>query len=393
MLVIPMTNHQGDVIGVLQLINHKRDAEATLDAVEVVERVVSGYAARLVDLARALASLAGVALENSQLYEEIERLFDGFVRAAVTAIEQRDPVTSGHSERVADMTVRLASIVSDASAGPYRDVTLGPDQLRELRYASLLHDFGKVGVREHVLGKEKKLYYPDLALVEQRHAFLIRTAQWQFEKARAGHLEKYGKDGYDQLLPALSAAQSQEFERLDRFLTTVLRANEPTVEYQAVGDALEEFVGESYRSLDGDTAPILSEEELRHLRITRGTLDEYERRELEDHVRHTFDFLRHIPWTKELSNVPEIAYGHHEKLDGTGYPRGVQGPAIPIQTRTMTLADIFDALTAMDRPYKPALPTTRALDVMRSDVTGGGLDAELFDVFVQARVYEASAAG
>ena len=393
MLVIPMSNHLGEVIGVLQLINHKHHIDARLSTADDVDQLVTDYPSRLVDLARALASQAAVALENSLLYQEIEGLFDGFVRAAVTAIEQRDPATSGHSSRVADMTVRLATVVSGLSSGPFRDVDLDRHQIRELRYASLLHDFGKVAVREQVLSKEKKLYTSDLALVRQRHAFLVRTAQWQFEKARANHVEKYGAEGYEQLLPALRSAKQQEFARLDRFLTTVLTANEPSVQPEAVGPGLEEFADETFRTLDGDTQPMLSESELRHLRIAKGTLDERERKELEDHVRHTFEFLRHIPWTSELSGVPNIAYRHHEKLDGSGYPHGVPGTAIPVQTRMMTLADIFDALTALDRPYKPALSASAALDLMGEDVDQGGLDADLFDIFVHTRIYEMPAAG
>ena len=391
MLVLPMPNHQGEVIGVLQLINHKRDPAAKLRSEGDVESGVTGYSDHLVGLALALASQGAVALENGQLYQAIERLFDGFVLAAVTAIEQRDPVTSGHSERVASMTVRLAQVVSELTIGPYHQVVFHGDQLREIRYAALLHDFGKVGVREHVLVKEKKLYQADLELLRQRHAFLVRTAQWQFEKARANHLEKYGREGYEQLLPALRAAQAQEFANLDRFLTTVIAANEPSVLPQETREDLEEFAQETYRTLDGRAEPLLSEREIRYLNIPKGTLDESEREELEGHVRHTFEFLRCIPWTRELQEVPDIAYGHHERMDGTGYPRGIPGEAIAPQTRMMTLADIFDALTAMDRPYKPALSTSRALDIMRADVEAGSLDADLFDIFVKARVYEPSA--
>ena len=392
MLVIPMPNHQGEVIGVLQLINHTRKPEAMLPTDADVDTGVAGYSAHLVGLARALASQGAVALENGQLYQAIEHLFDGFVLAAVTAIEQRDPVTSGHSERVAGMTVRLAQVVSDLSTGPYSHVVFHGDQLRELRYAALLHDFGKVGVREHVLVKEKKLYQGDLDVLRQRHAFLVRTAQWQFEKARANHLEKYGRDGYEQLLPALRAAQAQEFADLDRFLTTVVAANEPSVLPEETQEDLQGFAQETYRTLDGRAEPLLSERELRFLNIPKGTLDEMEREELEGHVHHTFEFLRCIPWTSELQEVPDIAYGHHEKMDGTGYPRGVPGDAIAPQTRMMTLADIFDALTAMDRPYKPALSTSRALDIMRADVEAGGLDPDLFDIFVKARVYDPATA-
>ena len=391
LLVLPLVDHQGQIMGVIQLINCKRDANAILETPDDFDRCVIGYSSREVNLARSLSSQAAVALENGLLYQAIERLFDGFVRAAVTAVERRDPITSGHSERVADMAVRLAGIVSEQRTGRYRDTKLGPNALRELRYAALLHDFGKVGVPETILGKAKKLHSFELEMIRQRHAFLVRTAQWQFEKARANHLEAYGREGYDQLLPALRSAEAQEFSRLDGLLTAVMEANEPSVTSEGVGDRLDEFAAETYRTLDGRAEPLLSDEEIRHLSIPQGTLDEDERRVLEDHVRHTFEFLRRIPWTSELARVPDIAYGHHERLDGTGYPRGLRAPEIALQTRMMTLADIFDALTALNRPYKPALPAARALDVMRAEVLGGGLDPDLFDLFVHARVYEQGA--
>jgi len=392
MLVLPMPNHRGEIRGVLQLINRKRTAGVPLPSPDAVAREVVPFDGHAVELATALASLAAVALENSQLYEEIERLFDGFVRAAVTAIEQRDPVTSGHSERVADMTVRLAQAVDRSELPPFHAVRFSPAQLRELRYASLLHDFGKVAVREKVLAKEKKLYDSDLALIRERHAFLVRTAQWQFEKARATHLERHGTRGYAELLEALAAAQQQELAHLDQFLAIVVAANEPSVLPTAAEAGLAGFAEETYRSLDGATRPLLSEDEFRLLRIPQGTLDDQERRHLEDHVRHTYAFLQRIPWTEHLRAVPDIAYGHHEKMDGGGYPQGLRGAEILLPTRLMTVADIFDALTAQDRPYKPALPASRALALLEEEARAGAVDPHVLTLFVEAEVYRGMAA-
>ncbi|HEU5358374.1 MAG TPA: HD domain-containing phosphohydrolase, partial [Gemmatimonadales bacterium] len=388
MLSVPMLNHHGETIGVLQLINRKRALAATLHSPEDADREVLAYSPHTVKLVKALAGQAGVSIENSQLYESIERLFEGFVKAAVTAIEQRDPTTSGHSLRVATMTVGLAASVDRATDGPYRGVTFSADQIRELRYAGLLHDFGKVGVREQVLVKAKKLYSGDLTLIRQRHAFLQRTAQWRFEQQRADYLERHGRTGYDAHLRSLRAAFEQESQGLDRFLKVVLDSNEPTVLAEGNFEQLQDLAERTYETIDGAVMPWLTDDEVRFLSIRKGSLDEAERLEIESHVTHTYWFLRNIPWTRELQGVPDIAHGHHEKLDGSGYPRHIRGEAIPIQTRMMTIADIFDALTASDRPYKRALPLDRALGIMTDEVKAGMLDPGLFDVFVEAKVYE-----
>ncbi|MEO8200383.1 MAG: HD domain-containing phosphohydrolase [Gemmatimonadota bacterium] len=388
MLVIPMQNHSGEVIGVVQLINRKGDPAARLESPADTDRYVQPYSPHLVKLVRSMAGQAAVALENSQLYQEIERLFEGFVRAAVTAIEQRDPTTSGHSERVANLTVGLATIVDRMDTGPYRLVRFNAEQIRELRYAGLLHDFGKVGVREKVLVKENKLYPSDMTTIQQRHAFLYRTAQWQYEHERAEYLVRHGHAGYEAFLRELDARFAAERSGLDRFLQLVSDSNRPTVLAEGNFEALREFSDRRYDAIDGSNLPYLTPDEVRFLSIRRGTLDDTERVEIESHVNHTFDFLRDIPWTRNLSRVPVIAHGHHEKLDGSGYPRKVKAPDIPVQTRMMTISDIFDALTAKDRPYKRAVPTERALDIMKTEVSGGMLDPELFTVFVDAKVYE-----
>ncbi len=387
MLVIPMPNHHGEVIGVLQLINRKADARPFSDARDVERRAVP-FDARTVTLVRSLAGQAAVSLENAQLYQSIERLFEGFVTAAVTAIEQRDPATSGHSGRVATMSCALATAADRAGTGTFAAVRFTTAQLREIRYAGLLHDFGKVGVREQVLVKQKKLFPADLAVIEGRHAYLVRSAQWRFERERADRLERHGRDGYDEFLAALAARHAEELACLERFLDAVRQANEPTVVPDGEFETLRAIGRATYEGLGGELLPFLTGPEIRSLSVRKGNLDDDEWVEMRRHVSLTYGFLRSIPWTKELMGVPDIAHGHHEKLNGAGYPRGLAGPAIPLQTRMMTIADIYDALTAADRPYKPAVPRDRALDILHDEVRQGMIDADLFDLFVAARVFE-----
>ena len=387
MLVIPMPNHHGEVIGVLQLINRKADPRPFSDARDVERRAIP-FDARTVTLVRSLAGQAAVSLENAQLYRSIERLFEGFVTAAVTAIEQRDPATSGHSGRVATMTCALATAADRTRSGAFAAVRFSASQLREIRYAGLLHDFGKVGVREQVLVKQKKLFPADLAVIEGRHAFLVRSAQWRFERERADRLERHGRDGYDEFLHALKARHADEIACLDRFLDAVHRANEPTVVADGDFATLASLGGATYETLDGGMLPFLTGAEVRSLSIRKGTLDDDEWVEMRRHVSLTYGFLRSIPWTRELMGVPDIAHAHHEKLNGAGYPLGLTAPAIPLQARMMTIADIYDALTAADRPYKPAVPRDRALDILRDEVRQGMIDGALFELFVGARVFE-----
>jgi hypothetical protein len=216
MLVIPMKTHRDEIVGVLQLINRKRDQSTALTSPDIVDREVVPYDQRAVELVNALASQAAVAIENSKLYEDIERLFEGFVTAAVTAIESRDPATSGHSSRVATLSVGLAEAVGRGGHGPYRNVRFTREQVRELRYAGLLHDFGKVGVREQVLVKEKKLYPHDLEIIRHRFAYLLQAADLTFERERAALLLRGGRDAHDDALERLSAARRNARCRLPR---------------------------------------------------------------------------------------------------------------------------------------------------------------------------------
>jgi HD-GYP domain-containing protein (c-di-GMP phosphodiesterase class II) len=388
MLVIPMKSHRDEIVGVLQLINRKRNTEVRLAGPDKVLWEVISFDQRSVELVTALASQAAVAIENSLLYEDIERLFEGFVTAAVTAIESRDPTTHGHSGRVATMSVGLAEAVDRAGGGPYASVRFSRAQLRELRYAGLLHDFGKVGVREEVLVKEKKLYPPDLQLIEHRFALLIQNAELEFERMRAKHLLERGRERYDETVHALESRLRARRVELERYRQAILAANEPTILAEGSFAELQRLSRETYLDQHGDEQPLLTERELRFLSISKGNLDDAERREIESHVNHTYRFLQQIPWTRELRGIPDIAYGHHEKLNGQGYPRQIGAPEIPVQTRMMTIADIYDALTASDRPYKRAVSVTHALDILHAESREGLLDRDLLATFVDARVYE-----
>ena len=388
MLVFPLTTLRDDIVGVLQLINRKRAAATTLASAAAAEQEVIPYDVRAIELVGALASQAAVAIENSLLYEDIEKLFEGFVTAAVTAIESRDPTTSGHSGRVAVYSVGLAEAVDRGGSGRWKDLKFSREQLRELRYASLLHDFGKVGVREQVLVKAKKLYPPTLEAIRDRVGYLRQAAELEYERDRSKFLAEHGKKGFVEHEAALLARLGAKLAELERFFSSVLTANEPSLLGDDAAMDLREFGARTFLGWDGAEHPLLDTDELRLLTIPKGTLDETERKEIESHVTHTFRFLREIPWTRELRHLPEIAYGHHEKLNGVGYPRGIAGEAIPVQTRIMTISDIYDALTAADRPYKPAVDPSRALTILQAETKGGMLDADLVQVFVEAKVFE-----
>ena len=393
MLVIPMKTHRDEVIGVLQLINRKRDPDVRLASAEVVEREVVSYDQHSVELVTALASQAAVGIENSQLYADIEKLFEGFVTAAVTAIESRDPTTSGHSSRVATLTVGLAEAVDRGGDGPYRSLRFTTEQLRELRYAGLLHDFGKVGVREQVLVKQKKLYGPDLAVIKHRFGYLFQDADLVAERERSRYLLEHGPSDYAAFAAQLDERRRIRRDELQGFLDAIVRANEPTVLPEGSFESLSEIGHLTYVDFEGVERPLLRDDELQFLMIRRGNLDAAERREIESHVTHTYRFLEQIPWTRELRDIPRIAFGHHEKLNGRGYPRAVGADHIPVQTRMMTISDIYDALTATDRPYKRAVPLERALDILTSEAKDGMLDPELLTTFIDARVFESVLAG
>ncbi len=389
MLTVPLKNKSDEVVGILQLINRKDQPNVLLSTPKDVASHVFPFDEQSQSIALALAGQAGVALENSILYKDIERLFEGFITASVKAIEARDPTTAGHSFRVAGFTEGLAVAVDRADGDGLRDIGFTREQMTELRYAALLHDFGKVGVREQVLVKGKKLYSHQLETIKQRFKYAGATI------ARESYRKLIDLQQQQQLSPEEFAARrcemeemlASEGEQLEEFLQVVLRMNEPTVSRETISGDLEAVEEYKFPGENGEELPLLQPFELKDLSLAKGSLNAEEWKEIKSHVTHTWEFLSLIPWTKNLRLLPEIAYAHHEKLDGSGYPRRLTSAEIPIQSKIMTIADIYDALTAPDRPYKASLPVEKALDILHAEAREGKVDPSLLKVFEESNTY------
>lgn len=392
MLAVPMKNRLGAVNGVLQLINRSRSlCTSSLPGPRGVSTVPSSkpgpegasrrpaeiipYDGACESVVTLLAAQAGICLENALLTQELSQMLDGFVAASVEAIEQRDPTTSGHSVRVADLTERLALCVERSSLGAKSRILWTPHALQELRYAALLHDFGKIGVREEVLVKQKKLYSHQWATVRDRFELALQSARIEELEARASG-------------QAASASWDMTRKELEEALRIIELANEPTVLDQAALDGLDDIAQRSFLSTTGERRPLLTPEEHENLKTRRGSLNFKEMDEIRSHVTHTIAFLNRIPWGRKFTNVAKIAGDHHERLDGSGYPSKRKAPELMLETRMLSVADVFDALTARDRPYKRAVPLTHALDILNMEVKHAHLDEGLVQVFIEGKVWE-----
>lgn len=384
MLTIPLISSQGDVVGVIQLIN-KRPRPSSFPRTDFVKPTeVVAFEDRDEELALTFASQAGIALENAILYEDIRRIFDGFVRASVQAIEQRDPTTSGHSQRVSTLCMELAKQVDRVSDGPFADTLFTRQQLKQLEYAALLHDFGKIGVREEVLIKAKKLYPHELEKIRTRFDFALTSLDKSILEDKLRAMQE-GGGASD--LTRIDERGTRQREYLLQAWRTIEQANEPTILAEGDFSRIEEYGSVVYTDARGDAQTLLTPREIESLQVRRGSLNENELSEIRSHVVHTVNFLQQIPWGREMNRIAEIAGAHHEKLDGSGYPHGKHSEDISIESRIMTVADIFDALTARDRPYKRAVPLERALAILDFEVKDGHVDADLVKVFRESEVY------
>jgi HD-GYP domain-containing protein (c-di-GMP phosphodiesterase class II) len=384
-IAVPLISAEDEVIGVIQLINRKNAPEKLLRTPEDFQTLVEPFNERSEELLQTVASQAGIALENALLYEEIRHIFEGFVRASVQAIEQRDPTTSGHSQRVSVLSCRLAEAVERDGGPAFGGASFSLRDLQELKYAALLHDFGKIGVREQVLVKAKKLYPHERDAIASRIELALRAAEVELLQKKLQAIERGASEA------ELAAIQHEQEVRRDRLIEAwalVERADEPSVMSEGDFSRINELLGITYADAQGKEHALLTESEAIALRITRGSLSPAEIEEIRSHVVHTYNFLAKIPWGPSMRRIPEIAAAHHEKLNGTGYPSGVTGAQIPLQSKIMTVADIYDALTAADRPYKKALPAERALQILGSEVKEGNLDPELVRVFREAKIFE-----
>jgi HD-GYP domain-containing protein (c-di-GMP phosphodiesterase class II) len=407
MLVVPMRDHDEVVIGVIQLINTTRNRRAVLRPASLAEEEVITFTSEDEKLASSLASQAAVAFENADLIRRIRQLFDKFIEAAVTAVEQRDPPTSDHSRRVAVLTVGLAKKVDAIASGPLASVTLTPEQLQELRYAALLHDFGKVAVQEKFLRKKKKLYAGQMTAINQRFAYILKCIEadhlraqlgvWDPERPLLRRLTGVLRPGATaKVLRHLEDEYRGRRAEVERLRDAVIHANEPTVLSEESFSAFVDLPARRFASeKEQDDFPVeawaeppyLSSAEVEALSVRRGSLTHEEKERINEHVQETYKFLIKIPWTGDLKKIPEIAWAHHEKLDGSGYPRKLTAAAIPPQSRMMTIADIYDALL-QDRYYKKAVPPETALAYLEDDVRDGLLDGDLLRVFIDAKVYD-----
>ena len=413
-LVIPMKTHKDEIIGVLQLINRKRNWDAIIDTQQTVDEQVIPFDEKCVELANSLASQAAISIENNRLYGEIKRLFDGFIRASVHAIEQRDPTTFGHSERVALLTTELAKTVDRKKTGKFKNIHFSREEIQTLNYAALLHDFGKIGVREDVLVKAKKLFPHELDEVKRRLELCKKDNGERLNRDELEFLLNEDDDFSRKISRAIETGTPQNKilnlvqekpqktltrvelmnfklqtyrEKLNYFLETVIEANEPKILKDSSFKILAK-IGKVTYDMNGRQEKLLTSSEIERLSIPKGSLSNEERMEIESHVTHTFNFLSRIPWTSELKNIPQYAYAHHEKLDGSGYPRKLKSNKIPIQSKMMAIADIYDALTAWDRPYKKAVPVEKALDILQWEANDGKIDADLFKLFLDDKIYD-----
>jgi HD-GYP domain-containing protein (c-di-GMP phosphodiesterase class II) len=379
MLAIPMIDQLDRVLGILVCINRKTDPNAKITGKEDADRYVIDYSNREVRLTQMLASHAAVAIENARLYAQVQSILESFVQASVSAIDLRDPATAGHSLRVAALVGGLAAAVERKEDGPYRDVHFTSKQMRELRFAALLHDFGKIAVREDLLLKAKKLPPTLWERIDARFDLIGRTMELESCRAHAGSSAAH-----------VDGALVGRLKELDRLRQVVRTANEPTVLDAPTATELLAIARCTYERPDGTVAPYLTPEELHYLQLPKGTLDDRERAEVESHVTATRRFLSNVPWTDDLKDMVTYAYGHHELLNGKGYPERLRGDQIPLQTRLIAVADVFDALTASDRTYKPAVSPETALEMLRAEAAAGRLDAELVKVMDESESYRHS---
>ena len=380
-LAVPMCNDKGEVVGVLQLINSKRNPGAKLTSHAAAAAEVVPFTLHHRKLLLSLASQAAVALQNSRLLASIENLFEGFVRASVVAIEQRDPATCGHSARVARLTLALAEAVNRTTTGPLAHIHFTPTHKKELRYAALLHDFGKVGVRENILLKKEKLYPAQLELLRHRFLFAKRSSETELLRAKLELLLAHGEHAHNQAAQEAEVRFQKYCTELDALWDYVLQCNLPSSTPETARPRLAEAATRTYVDPNGISRPLITDEEIRLLSIPQGSLDPLERAQMEDHVMYTVRFLSQIPWTPEIRGVIPIAGAHHEKLDGSGYPHRLSADNISWQTRMLTIVDIFDGITASDRPYKKAFTPEEALGILRAQVAAGAIDPDLFELF------------
>ncbi|MCD5414136.1 MAG: HD domain-containing protein [Clostridiales bacterium] len=371
MLSLPMKNVKNDVIGVMQLLNKKKNPNSTISDTSICSDIVIPYTNEEANIVASLASQAAILLERSKLYSDINLLLETFAESLVTTLDQRDPATAGHSTRVAKMSVKLAHAVNNSKLHAFTSIFFSEYEIKELFFASLLHDVGKIGVREHILLKESRLSKSEIEALKYKFMCLELLLK---EKQRN---------------KTISPQEIVILESANRYYEFVLSINYKGFITDAELELISEINRMNYIDENGVTKiELLPPHVLESLSVRKGNLTPTERTAIESHATFTEQILKEISWTKELKNVSNIAANHHERINGTGYPKGLVGASISMQSRIISIADIFDAMTASDRPYKCALPTDKALSILQADAKSNYLDSDLVNLFISEKIYD-----
>lgn len=370
-LTVPMKDHDGEIIGVLQLIN----------ALSVADGAVIEFSPADQRLAESLASQAAIALSNRQLVLQLEALFESFIKLINLAIDEKSPYTGGHCQRVPELTMMLAEAADATREGPLADFRLTHKDRYELRIAALLHDCGKVTTPVHVVDKATKLQtiYDRIHLIDTRFEVIARDAEIRKWKSIA---EGMAADEAERI-----HADFCQKIRVDRSILQRANIGSEKMSDEDIAHVRRIAADYSWRNVEGNEVPFLSDDELENLTIRSGTLTRTERDIINHHIVATIRMLEQLPWPRHLKNVPEYAGGHHERMDGKGYPKGLKREDMSWQARIMGIADIFEALTAKDRPYKDGKRLSDALAILAKFSTNGHIDPALHEVFVQSEVF------
>ncbi len=376
-LAVPMKSHEGDVIGVLQLINAQRPGSNELVRFSTADQ----------QLAESLASQAAIALSNRLLMTQLEELFESFINLINLAIDDKSPHTGGHCQRVPELTMMLADAAAATTEGPLAAFTMSERDRYELKIAGMLHDCGKITTPVHVVDKSTKLQtlFDRVHLIDTRFEVLKRDAELQVLRQQLAlrpcvdpRAEAAVIAGQQAVLDAIDA---------DRSFLRSTNVGSETMSQSALERVRVIGTQRVWRDPDGLESAFLSADELENLSIRAGTLTPAERETINHHIVATIKMLEQLPWPKHLKNVPEYAGGHHERVDGKGYPRGLKREQLSVQARAMGIADIFEALMATDRPYKPGMKLSQAIGIMEKFKANGHIDPDLFDIFVQQDIY------